>query len=115
MKIYQGKIVNHNPIVEVTKSDGNVTDLDPKRSQAIVNLNSDGFNWGYDGCKPAQLALAILLDVTNDASIALGHYQAFKDACVRHWSDTWELSSETVRTWLIARCVDVKEEVCETQ
>ena len=35
--------------------------LDPKPSQRAYNHSPDGFNWGYAGSGPAQLALAILL------------------------------------------------------
>ena len=109
MKTYQGQRLEYSAVVEVISSDGSVKNLDPERSQAIKNLDPDGFDWGYDGGKPAQLALAILLDVTNDAKIALKHYKAFKDATVRHLSKTWELSEDAVRTWLIV--VDMETEV----
>jgi hypothetical protein len=33
--------------------------LDPKPSQKWHNHSPDGFNWGYGGSGPAQLALAI--------------------------------------------------------
>ena len=36
-----------------------------------------GFNWGYGGSGPAQLALAILLRAT-DHETAVAYYQAFK-------------------------------------
>ena len=101
MKTYQGQRLEYSAFVEVVSCDGNIMDLDPERSQAIKDLAPDGFDWGYDGGKPAQLALAILLDVTNDAKIALKHYKAFKDAKVRYLSKTWELSEESVRTWLL--------------
>ena len=35
--------------------------LDPARSQKAWNHSPDGFNWGYGGSGPAQLALAIML------------------------------------------------------
>lgn len=38
------------------------TKLDPRRSQKLWNHSPDGFEWGYGGSGPAQLALAILLD-----------------------------------------------------
>lgn len=47
-------------------------ELFPGRSQKAINHSPDGFNWGYAGSGPAQLALAILLEQ------ALSHYQQFK-------------------------------------
>ena len=52
-------------------------DLIPTRSQRIVNHSPDGFNWGYGGSGPAQLALAILLEFVP-ADVARRSYQDFK-------------------------------------
>lgn len=51
--------------------------LDPKQSQAVRNHSPDGFNFGYGGSGPAQLALAILLDYIGKPPHA-ALYQAFK-------------------------------------
>jgi hypothetical protein len=48
--------------------------LDPKPSQAFYNHSPDGFNWGYGGSGPAQLALAIVLELTGKPE----GYQDFK-------------------------------------
>ena len=36
-------------------------ELKPDHSQKIVNHSPDGFNWGYNGSGPAQLALAVCM------------------------------------------------------
>jgi hypothetical protein len=51
-------------------------ELKPYKSQRIINHSPDGFNWGYGGSGPAQLALAILLEVSKED--ALNRYQSFK-------------------------------------
>ena len=48
--------------------------LDPEPSLAIRNHSPDGFNWGYGGSGPAQLALAVILELTGKAE----GYQEFK-------------------------------------
>jgi len=48
--------------------------LDPKESQTYHNHSPDGFNHGYGGSGPAQLALAIMLELTGRAD----GYQDFK-------------------------------------
>jgi len=48
--------------------------LDPARSQRVWNHSPDGFNWGYCGSGPAQLALAIILELTGKSD----GYQHFK-------------------------------------
>ena len=52
-------------------------ELKPKRSQAVYNHSPDGFNWGYGGSGPAQLALAILLEITSNEE-ALRLHQELK-------------------------------------
>lgn len=51
--------------------------LNPKESLKVRNHSPDGFNWGYMGSGPAQLALAVLLRF-GDRQWALMHYQSFK-------------------------------------
>ena len=52
--------------------------LSAKPSQRLINHSPCGFEWGYEGSGPAQLALAILLDFSGDEEIAVKHHQAFK-------------------------------------
>lgn len=53
-------------------------ELNPEYSQSIYNHSPDGFNWGYGGSGPSQLALAILLETTKDLSLSKMFYQDFK-------------------------------------
>jgi hypothetical protein len=48
--------------------------LSPKRSLKIANHSPDGFNWGYAGSGPSQLALAICLELYGNSD----GYQDFK-------------------------------------
>ena len=50
-------------------------ELLPGESLAYMNHSPDGFNWGYGGSGPAQLALAIVLKITGKAT----GYQEFKN------------------------------------
>ena len=56
--------------------------LHPDQSQKLYNHSPDGFEWGYHGSGPAQLALAILADYLSHrgipTSLALQPYQEFK-------------------------------------
>lgn len=50
--------------------------LTPTASQKIINHSPDGFNWGYGGSGPSQLALAVCLELYGlDATKV---YQNFK-------------------------------------
>ena len=55
----------------------NGKELLPGRSQEIANHSPDGFNWGYGGSGPAQLALTILLRFLPKDK-AIFRYQQFK-------------------------------------
>jgi hypothetical protein len=95
---YRGRRVNHEPIVEVLDA-GVVYSFDPAYSLRIRNHSPDGFNWGYAGSGPAQLALAILLDVVADPRFAERHYQDFKREYVAGWGDHWILTVDEVLAW----------------
>jgi len=51
--------------------------LSPHKSQRVKNHSPDGFAWGYGGSGPAQLALAVMLELYPQR-IALEKYQQFK-------------------------------------
>lgn len=55
----------------------NGKELTPERSQRVFNHSPGGFSWGYGGSGPAQLALAILLELTDEMTAA-AWYQDFK-------------------------------------
>lgn len=72
----------------------------------IRNHSPDGFEWGYGGSGPAQLALAICLEVLDgqeDAEEkALLFYQDVKWRFVgRLEGDVWELDGADVRAYLL--------------
>lgn len=52
-------------------------ELKPTRSFRIRRHSPDGFAWGYTGSGPAQLALALLLELC-DREVAKRFYQDFK-------------------------------------
>lgn len=58
--------------------------LRPGKSQRVMNHSPDGFNWGYGGSGPAQLALALLMLVA-DRGTALDHHQTLKWNHVAQW------------------------------
>jgi len=65
----------------------NEQNLDPIKSQEIWDHSPDGFNWGYAGSGPAQLALAILLELT-DKQTAINNHQKFKNDIIANLPNT---------------------------
>lgn len=51
--------------------------LDPRPSLAVFKHSPAGFNWGYEGSGPAQLALALLM-LATDKNTAVRLHQDFK-------------------------------------
>lgn len=95
MKIYNGSKNPEIPgpaIVMVGNENFSWYELDPGPSLKIRNHSPDGFQWGYGGSGPSQLALAILLDLGIDIQIAEEIYQKFKFDVIANLPPIWEKS-----------------------
>lgn len=68
-------------------------------SLAYVKHSPDGFEMGYSGAGPAQLAFAILLHARGH-EFALEHYQAFKEDFVAQWHSDEINVRVDLDTWL---------------
>ena len=55
-----------------------------------------GFEWGYDGDAPRQLAFAILMHHTNDADVALGLERKFASGVVAMLDNHWEITAAEI-------------------
>lgn len=110
--IYRGKRVEGNCHIFVFENPHGapVAKIDPARSLKLRNHSPTGFEWGYGGSGPAQLALALLLDFTDNDTAALTSYQAFKADVVAAMprpdrsqhndeADSWELTGEEIWAW----------------
>lgn len=63
----------------------------------LRNHSPDGFEWGYGGSGPAQLALALLADYLEDDLLASQIYQPFKFAVVGALPrDGWQLTGAEI-------------------
>lgn len=78
----------------------NGVELLPDESLKIRNHSPDGFNWGYGGSGPAQLALALLLHyMDKDKAVSL--YQRFKwDVIAGLPQSDFELDEAVVKDWI---------------
>jgi len=63
----------------------------------LRNHSPTGFDWGYAGSGPAQLALAIVSDHLANDGLAEERYQAFKWAVVVNLPrDRWTLTGDEI-------------------
>jgi hypothetical protein len=69
----------------------------------LRNHSPTGFEWGYGGSGPAQLSLAILMDASNDPTLALRHYHDFKFQFVAGWDKSWNITLKEITSFLAAR------------
>jgi hypothetical protein len=94
MKTYEGRRKGH--VAQVTV-DGRPLDL----RFDLWGHSPSGFEWGYGGSGPAQLALALLADHLADDDQAVLHHQDFKRIVVAGLPyPGWTLTSEQVEASL---------------
>ncbi len=90
MKTYSGIRTDGGCAVTVTHDD-DCRGLDPRFD--LRTHSPAGFEWGYGGSGPAQLALALAADVLGDDEAALGVYQRLKFRTVGELpADGWSLT-----------------------
>ena len=95
MKIYKGKRIHpkdgYISAIKVT--------VDGKPLRDHVYHSPDGFNWGYGGSGPADLARSILWDYLG-VKPTKGFVYSFKCDFVSGWKDKWEVSSKEIQDWI---------------
>lgn len=96
MKTYMGFPSRDAGVVTVTDATG-TRRLDLRLD--LSNHSPTGFNWGYGGSGPAQLALALLADALGDDDRALRLHQLFKFKVVANWDmeKSWTTTDQFIR------------------
>lgn len=110
MKTYTGKNTGAGPqkvtvneirrLIGSDKASPGGYELSPKPSQSLWNHSPDGFQWGYGGSGPAQLALAILLDLTGDPELSVSRHQQFKRQFLAGAGNKLLITEPNIRDWL---------------
>lgn len=82
--------------------------LNPVPSQRLVNHSPDGFNWGYGGSGPTQLALAILLEIYGE-EFAMHNYHKFKWEVIAEMEQgkDFEIDLKKIREWSVGNQVTI--------
>jgi hypothetical protein len=99
--VYRGERLYDGQLIAGVRVTVNGRVLSPHRSQKLRNHSPTGFEWGYRGTGPAQLALALVLDATGHPLQSLAAYQWFKVAVVSNFDhDTWEITAGEIHKWV---------------
>lgn len=69
-------------------------------SLKLFNHSPNGFQWGYGGSGPAQLALAILLDLTEDSEYSVGVHQEFKHDLIATAGNKLVITEPEIIEWM---------------
>lgn len=96
--MHRASVIKGNWDKKEVTIDGQILDL--AKSQKVWNHSPDGFSWSYMGSGPAQLALALLLEAT-DENESMRFHQGFKfDIIASLSSSDFEMPAEHVYEWL---------------
>ena len=90
-RIYRGQRQAGSCVVTVEADGKPEHALNPRLD--LAKHSPTGFEWGYSGSGPAQLALALLCDALVDDERAIALYQRFKFA--------WVCSLRRYEPWLV--------------
>lgn len=127
---YQGRRVPTVTVLVLDDETKKARMLNPGPSQRIKNHSPDGFNFGYLGSGPSQLALALLLDAIGETPLeerpssetapvlAERWYQEFKNTFVSQWNeDTFRITRAEIANWLrtVVAQAETKRHVYNTQ
>lgn len=74
-----------------------------------IRHSPDGFNWGYSGSGPAELARCILIDFLDNDRVAGGLYQEFKARVIARLDQDrgWEIPQEQIVAFLASPAAQV--------
>ena len=102
---YRGRRIGDagpQPVTVIERVNGIAHRTYPLR-QRIIWHSPDGFQWGYGGSAPSDLALNLLLHATGDEETARALHQRLKWAFVAGWGDEWSITQAEVLAWVGAQ------------
>jgi hypothetical protein len=94
MKIYKGERLSEGGVKVVV--------IENEIEKPLIHKayhSPTGFEWGYLGSGPADLARSILWDFVKEESTR-SLYMKFKEDFVSGWGDKWQLTGQDIDNWL---------------
>jgi len=99
MKIYKGNRIRTSRSLY---PHGVRVTVNGKPLEHRVYHSPTGFEWGYGGSGPSDLARSILWDYLGKEPARV-LYQNFKDTFVAAWGDKWQITSREIQNWIKRR------------
>jgi hypothetical protein len=102
MKIYTGRRSKGGLCIVRVIENGDARELDPRFQDC--NKSPTGFEWGYTGSGPTQLAFAILADAMH-VQVAHALMQKFKFAVIALLprNEPWQITEQQVMDFVMAQ------------
>jgi len=111
-RLYKGYRIQERSdgVVDVYDDEGNFSQL--PLHYDLCQHSISGFNWGYGGSGPTQLAFSLLYDVTENQKVAHSNAQNFKwDVLARiPTDDDWQMTFEEINDWLLENSKETRNE-----
>lgn len=103
MVIYRGFRRKNGEVIVERKENGERTELALRLD--LCSHSPCGFEWGYGGSGPAQLALALLADrLPDDPDLAYDLHQSFKWVSVCNFARSgWIIDSFDIDQWIFSQ------------
>jgi hypothetical protein len=102
IKIYKGKRVGPPEGLPLEEPNDVIVTVNNKPLKHRIYHSPSGFNWGYLGSGPGDLARSILWDYLGNEP-PRNMYMDFKERFVSGWGNEWEISSQEIQDWMKAR------------
>lgn len=93
MKTYTGDRTIDGIVVEVSGKD-------LPTFEEVRRYGTGGFEWGYEGLAPSQLAFALLFDHFGDAEQAASLQERLMKSLIANLGNAWEVTSKDLDAFL---------------
>lgn len=111
MRRYRGVRCPENRVSVTVEDRQGVRCLDPRFD--IWKHSPTGFEWGYPGSGPAQLALALLANALKHDGLAEMFHQQYKADVIQHLVKSgWVMDAEEILLWFVR---EMAAELCEDE
>jgi len=114
MKVYRGVRISYHETQVFVRENGQERPLDPRLD--LVPHSPSGFNWGYRGSGPSQLALAILVDCIGEETGKKLYHDFAQEKIANIKEPDWWMDENEIYEWLgtkVRKIIEIIEQLKE--